>query len=134
MIGRIRPYLERSFEPLIATLLLGGVGVSAALLVLGLALFLVTGRSGYGEVATVAVLTGPSAASQYPHSIGSILRGVAELRSFAIVELGIVVLVATPVLRVAASVFLFLAEEDRVFVAVTVAVLVLLLSSIFLLH
>lgn len=130
----MRRYLERSFEPLIATLLLGGVGISAALLLLGVVLFLVTGRSGYGDVTSVAALIGPNAGAAYPHTFGGILRGVSELRSFAIVELGTIVLIATPVLRVAASVLLFFAEEDHVFVVVTLAVLVLLLSSIFLLH
>ena len=127
-------YLDRSFEPLIASLLLAGVGVSAALLLFGVALFLVTGESGYGSVTTVAALIGPDARATYPHTFGGILRGVAELRSFAIVELGTMVLIATPVLRVAASVLLFIAEEDRVFVVVTLAVLALLLVSIFLIH
>ncbi|MDE3193700.1 MAG: DUF1634 domain-containing protein [Chloroflexota bacterium] len=134
MIARTRTYIERRFEILIATLLLGGVGISAALLVAGVALFLATGSSGYGDVTSVNALIGPDAAAAYPHSFGAILRGVVELRSFAIVELGVVVLIATPVVRVAASVLLFFAEKDQVFVAVTVAVLVLLLVSIFLLH
>ncbi|MHB8631576.1 MAG: DUF1634 domain-containing protein [Candidatus Limnocylindria bacterium] len=122
------------FVGVIAFLLIGGVALSAAILLVGLALFLVTGRTGYHDTVTVAALTAPGARAGLPHSIGGVLRGALELRPFAIIELGALVLIATPVVRVAASILLFAAQRDYLFVAVTVMVLGLLLASLFLIR
>jgi uncharacterized membrane protein len=46
-----------------------------------------------------------------------------------VVTVGLLVLVATPVLRVAASIGLFALQRDRAFVAVTSLVLALLVTS-----
>ena len=57
-----------------------------------------------------------------------------ELTSFhglAIIELGIICLVATPVLRVAFSIFAFLIEKDYLYVAFTIIVLLILMYSLF---
>ncbi len=124
--------LVASFVRVISLLLIGGVLLSAVILLLGLVLFLVTGRTGYHETVTVASLTATGAGSALPHGIGGVLSGAAELRPFAVIELGALVLIATPVVRVAASVLLFAAQRDYVFVAVTMTVLGLLLVSLFL--
>jgi len=58
--------------------------------------------------------------------------GLAGLRGQALVMLGLLVLMATPVLRVAVSLVSFLRSRDRAFTLLTSAVLVLLLLSLFL--
>ena len=68
---------------------------------------------------------------QYPNSILSLGSGIAQLKPFAIIELGIVVLLATPVVRVATSAFVFAEEKDRMFVIITIGVLLILLFSFF---
>ena len=45
---------------------------------------------------------------------------------------GLLLLIATPVTRVAVSIFAFVYEKDRVFVIITIIVLSLLLLSFFL--
>ena len=125
--------LVARFTQVISVLLIGGVGLSAAILLFGLVLFLATGQTGYDRAVTVSALTRPGAGTLLPHTIGAVLGGTLALRPFAIIELGALVLVATPVVRVAASVLLFAAQRDWVFVAVTVTVLGLLLTSLFLL-
>ncbi len=66
----------------------------------------------------------------FTSSIGDVARGVRELHGQAIVMLGILLLIATPIVRVAISVFLFAAEHDRRYVVITATVLVLLLISL----
>lgn len=63
-------------------------------------------------------------------SIGGIFRGVLALRSAAIIQLGLVLLVATPVARVAMSLVAFILQRDRTYVVVTTIVLALLIFSL----
>jgi len=72
-----------------------------------------------------------SATPHFPSSLTDIFRDSLSLRGPAIVMLGIVVLVATPVVRVAASIVLFALEGDRFYVATTTLVLVLLVICLF---
>lgn len=72
---------------------------------------------------------------QVPHiqgfdaSFQTLYAGLVGFNSFAWIELGVILLIATPVSRVAISVFLFAAEKDRLYVVVTAVVLALLLFS-----
>lgn len=54
---------------------------------------------------------------------------MAELRGPAIVVLGLLILMATPVARVAVSIVLFLEERDETYAAITAIVLRLLILS-----
>jgi uncharacterized membrane protein YfcA len=57
--------------------------------------------------------------------------GLLVLRPQAVITLGLLLLIATPVVRVAVSIVAFAAEHDRRFVVVTTVVLLILLFSIF---
>ncbi len=68
------------------------------------------------------------------HEVGDFSRtlpALLELRPFAIAQLGLLVLLATPVLRVAASVVAFALEGDRLYATISGLVLAVLLTSIF---
>jgi len=58
-----------------------------------------------------------------------LLHGIFAFAPFSWIELGVLVLIATPVSRVLISVFLFAAERDRLYVLITAVVLALLLFS-----
>jgi len=62
-------------------------------------------------------------------SLGGLAQGLVTLSAFSWIELGVIVLIATPVSRVVISVFLFAAERDRLYVLITAVVLALLLFS-----
>jgi len=66
----------------------------------------------------------------FPVSLTGIATGLGSLDPFSIIELGFLVLLATPVARVALSLFLFAAEKDMMYVYLTAAVLAILLFSI----
>jgi uncharacterized membrane protein len=65
----------------------------------------------------------------FPASLGAIASGIVSLDPASIIQLGFLVLLATPVARVALSLFLFAAEKDRLYVYITASVLIILLFS-----
>lgn len=64
-------------------------------------------------------------------SVHGVFKGVFQLRSRWIIQLGLLLLIATPVARVALSLVAFLLQRDRMYVVVTAIVLGLLLFSLF---
>lgn len=63
-------------------------------------------------------------------SLSGLVSGLVGFQPYALIELGAIVLIATPVSRVLISVLLFAAERDKLYVMVTAVVLFLLLFSI----
>jgi uncharacterized membrane protein len=63
-------------------------------------------------------------------TIAGIFREAVALRARGLIQLGLLILIATPVARVAFSFFAFLYQRDRIYVAVTVIVLGLLSYSL----
>ncbi|HVA57575.1 MAG TPA: DUF1634 domain-containing protein [Gemmatimonadaceae bacterium] len=64
-------------------------------------------------------------------NVGALRHGIATLQGFAWLELGILVLVFTPILRVFTAMVLFAVEEhDRLYASVTFLVLVMTLGSL----
>jgi uncharacterized membrane protein len=76
----------------------------------------------------VARLIGPAGA--FPRTADWILGGLLRLDGGAVIVAGLLLLIATPVLRVAVSIVSFSKERDRAFVVITSAVLGLLLLSL----
>jgi uncharacterized membrane protein len=72
-------------------------------------------------------LTSPPA--DFPRSASQIWHGMRHGRGSAIIMAGLLLLLATPVLRVAISILAFVYEKDGVFVILTSIVLALLLLS-----
>ena len=60
-----------------------------------------------------------------------LLRGIASGNSVSILELGTLILLATPLARVVTSVLIFLREGDALYVRITLLVLAMLLFAIF---
>ena len=118
-----------AMNDLVSYLLRSGVLLSSGIITLGAVLALAK----YGSLSTSAFFV--YLPNQIPHgtfnvSFSGILSGLAILDPFSIIELGVIVLLATPVARVLLSIFLFAAEGDRLYVYVTIVVLALLLFGI----
>ena len=124
-----RPALEEEAELhrteiLVSTVLRIGVLVSAALVAAGLVIHLARGG------------TDPKIFAHFTRvpfdleHLGGMLKGIAHLRGRSIVQLGLLVLIATPVVRVAMSVGVFVRERDGTYVVVTLIVLGALLFSL----
>ncbi|MHB8620250.1 MAG: DUF1634 domain-containing protein, partial [Chloroflexota bacterium] len=116
---------EKSFiADIISIILRVGVVVSAAVLLVGLVLYLIQGPS---PTAVSRVLVGASSRPPELTTVGQVFRGLSTGQPTAIIELGALLLLATPVIRVGASIFLFLAERDILYTVLTTIVLTILL-------
>jgi uncharacterized membrane protein len=63
-------------------------------------------------------------------SIAGILRGARAMQSESVVQLGLLLLIATPVARVAFTLVAFVLQRDRTYIVVTTLVLALLLYGL----
>jgi len=119
-----RPWSDERIEQVVGNLLRVGVILAAAVVAAGGALYLV--RHG-GEPPHYRIFRGePSDLCHIRGILGETLAGKAR----ALIQLGLLLLVATPVARVVFSVMGFALERDRAYVAITALVLAILLFSI----
>jgi uncharacterized membrane protein len=63
-------------------------------------------------------------------SVAGVWKGVVGLHPRSVIQLGLLLLIATPIARVALSVFAFAAQRDRTYVAITLVVLAILIGSL----
>jgi uncharacterized membrane protein len=115
---------DTRMEAQVGMLLRVGVLSSAAIILVGGVLFLVHhGRS----TVDFTVFHGVPPNLLHP---GTILTSALHGDDLAIIQCGILLLIATPVARVAFAAFVFLEERDYLYVAITGLVLIILLYSL----
>lgn len=119
---------EFDIELLIGIALRTGVLLSVAVILAGL-LFTFVHHPAYltSRPELAGLIDGSTV---YTSSLAAVLQGIVEERGQAIAMLGILLLIATPVARVAISVVLFALKRDYRYTAITMVVLVLLLLSV----
>jgi len=117
-------------EVLNSNLLRVGVLTSMALILVGLVLMFVHHPSYLRSAEALQRLTSPGAA--FPQTFPDVVAGLREWHGQSVVVLGLLVLIVTPILRVALSIVLFALERDHAFVVITTAVLTILIASFFL--
>ncbi len=120
----------RKVELIISGLLRSGVITSIVLVVIGMVVLFSTHPELLTSSEQLHVITQPGA--DFPHTLYDVFNGLRELNGEAIIAIGLFVLIATPVMRVAVSIFAFIYQRDRVFTAITSVVLLFLLLSFFL--
>jgi uncharacterized membrane protein len=116
---------DERLDKTLGQLLRGGVVISATVVLIGGIVFLA--RHGYTRPDYHQFRSEP----ETYRSISGILRSVLSLSGRAIIQLGLLLLIATPVARVVWSVRAFARARDKVYVGATLVVLALLLYSLF---
>jgi len=111
-------------EEAIGTLLRVGVVSAAAVATVGGLVFLARHGS---DQASYGVFRGEP---QDLRTIGGVLRDVLAFRGRGLIQLGLLLLIATPIARVALTLIAFSRLGDRRYVAISAVVLVLLLVSL----
>lgn len=119
-----RSWTDKRMEVIIGNLLRAGVLLSALIVLFGAVIYLV--RHGLSAPDYRVFRGEPSDL----RSVGGILRDALALRGRGVIQLGLLVLIATPVARVAFSIFGFAEEKDRLYVAVASMVLLILAYSL----
>ncbi|MBV9228881.1 MAG: DUF1634 domain-containing protein, partial [Chloroflexi bacterium] len=105
---------------IIGWILQGGVILSAVVILLGFILLPI--RPGG---------LSPHRLLNFPQTLGQIGQGLLIPRPQAIIAVGLLLLIATPIVRVATSVVAFALERDRKYTVITCIVLAILLFSVF---
>lgn len=118
---------SRTIQLVISTVLRTGVLTSLGVILAGLALDLVRYPAHRSSVGVARHLF--TSGARYPHTFTAIFAGVVHGDAVSIMVLGLVVLLATPIVNVAVSALTFFHERDARFVAITTFVLVVLVGS-----
>ena len=119
-----RRWTDQVVEIWIGNLLRAGVTLSAAVVLFGAVVYLV--RHGH-DLPHYRVFVGTP---QDLRTVPGIWRSVMAFKGRGLIQLGLLFLIATPVARVAFSVVAFARERDRLYVVVTLIVLVILTYSL----
>ena len=120
----MRKWSDQTIEEIVGNLLRTGVMASAAIVIVGGIIYLLRHGSSHpdyhifrGEPPDLRTFSG-------------IFHDAFRLHGRGIIQLGLLLLIATPVARVAFSIWGFAAEHDRMYVVFTSIVLVILLYSL----
>lgn len=65
----------------------------------------------------------------FVHTLPGIFQGILDGRGRAIIQAGIILLIATPVLRIVFSAVGFMIEKDYLYVSITLLVLFIIISA-----
>lgn len=93
----------------------GGIVISSTTILLGMVLLMFSP----GGLSTIQL-------QSFPATPGQIWAGLLTFQPLAIIVLGLLILMVTPVIRVAISALAFGLEHDRVYVGITLLVLAIL--------
>jgi len=115
---------DRRLENIIGQLLRAGVLLSAAIVTLGGILYLVQQHGAEPSFHTF-VAGGPEM-----RTVQGIVQSAAQWRSKGLIQIGLVLLILTPVARVAMAVVGFALEKDRLYTVVSLIVLSVLVFSL----
>ena len=116
---------DLEMEMTVSRMLLAGVTTAALVVLIGAILYL---SRAHGVEPDYRHFSGvPSPADK----ISPVLRGVRRLESASIIRLGILILIATPILRVAFCLYSFARQRDKAYVVISAIVLMVLLYSFF---
>jgi len=118
-------WIDRRIEIIIGNLLRTGVLLSACIVFAGACVYL---KRHATEPAAYHVFSGEPSDFR---TISGILHSVVSGRGRGLIQLGLLLLIATPIARVLFSLAGFAIEGDRMYVAFTAIVLVILLYSVF---
>jgi uncharacterized membrane protein len=119
-----KDWTDQRIEIIIGSLLRTGVLLAASVVLIGGGLYLA--RHGH-ETANYSAFLGEPGSLK---SIAGIAEGIAGFHAQAIIQFGLLLLIATPVARVAFAAIAFALERDYMYVVITLIVLAILLYSL----
>ncbi len=121
----LKTWSDRDMETIMGSLLRTGVFIAAGIVIAGGILFLIQHPQ---VVPAYSTFIGEPARLRHIHVI---LQEAFAFKSRAVIQLGLLILIATPVARVIFSLAGFIIEKDRVYIVITFIVLSVLFYSLF---
>ena len=122
---RVKRFGDPQMEAMMGRLLQVGVLLASAVVLIGGVLYL---HAQHGSIPNYRSFSSEPAKLRQLRDMG---QGIATGDPATIIQLGILLLIATPVARVAFALVAFAIERDRLYVAVSLIVLAVLLFSFF---
>ena len=116
---------SNGMELIVSSVLQAGVVVSSVIILVSMILFFTHGNQNgsYHQFTTTTY--------SFPHSTSALKTAIKAGEGTGFIELGVLLLILTPILRVAISVLLFLRQHDMPMTIVTVLVLLILVGSFY---
>ena len=121
----LNKFKDKDMQVVIGWVLRAGVFISMFVVFIGGAIYLT--RHGQ-SVASYHKFVG---VPDFIHSPQGVINGIINLRGRAIIQAGIVLLIATPAVRVLFSALGFILEKDYLYTAITFIVLLVIVISAF---
>lgn len=122
----------RDVELYIGKLLRYGVMISCAITLFGGIIYLFQQNGSMPDYTPTASNDTFTGVAVYLRELSTILPRALSLDGAAIIQVGVLVLIATPVLRVAFSAIAFLIEKDYMYVVITLIVLAIIIANMLL--
>jgi uncharacterized membrane protein len=118
-------FKDKDMQVVLGWVLRVGVIVSVSIVFIGGVIFL----ERHGQ--TIANHQQFKGIPDFIRTLPGIIRGVIDIRGQAIIQLGIILLIATPILRVIFSAIGFVLERDYLYVVISLLVLLIIFASMF---
>jgi uncharacterized membrane protein len=118
-----KTFKDTDMQAVIGWVLRAGVFISMLIVFFGGVLYL------YRHGHTIADYHEFKGIPVFVHSFGGIVNGIINFRGRAIIQAGIILLIATPVIRVLFSAIGFILEKDYLYTAITFIVLLIIIIS-----
>lgn len=116
-------FKDTDMQAVIGWILRAGVLVSMSVIFIGGVIYLY--RHGQTHVDYSKFVGVPD----FVNNPGGIVHGIFTLRGRAIIQAGVILLIATPVIRVLFSAIGFIMEKDYLYTGITILVLLIILAS-----
>ncbi|MBD1393130.1 DUF1634 domain-containing protein [Mucilaginibacter glaciei] len=120
MTGKFK---DKDMQVVIGWVLRLGVFISMAVVFIGGVVYL------YRHGHTIADYSHFKGVPDFVQTIPGVINGILTFRGRAIIQAGIVLLIATPVIRVAFSAVGFIMEKDHLYTVITFIVLLIIIMS-----
>lgn len=114
---------KRDLEASLANLLTAGTAIAAIVLLVGLVIYLLRDHGTHLDFKEFV--------ARNQSGVFGVFREAAQMNGASVMQLGVVLLILTPVTRVLFTLFAFLYKRDWMYVVVTVIVLGVLLYGLF---
>lgn len=117
---------DKDVELVVGQLLRYGVVTASVVAFVGGVFYLL--QHGSGQIPQYSNFVGEGAGYT---TFKGIFKGAAAFSSTEVIQLGVLILIATPILRVFFSLLAFILEKDKLYIFITLIVLSVIMTSIF---
>jgi uncharacterized membrane protein len=118
-----KSFKEKDMQSVIGWILRTGVFISMSVVFIGGVLFIYRHGQATANYHTFKGIP------DFVHTLPGIINGIFTLKGQAIIQAGIILLIATPVIRVVFSAIGFVLERDYLYVGITLVVLLIIFFS-----